>query len=122
MDRREFITNLAFIPFTNDLIKSRKSTETLDLQILMIRALWELSQKANYGMWIHFPRGYFEDDRYHTITKIQLHGVYEKTMRVEFTEHNYRLSEEFDWLDGNIINISKLPEVINVWGKYVANS
>ena len=116
MDRRQFISGLAFIPFTNDLIKSRKDTQTLDLQILMIRSLWELSKKANYGMWIHFPMGYWQGEHYHTITKLQIHGIFEKTILVELTERNNDLSDNFKWLDSNLIHIDKLPEVINFWG------
>lgn len=116
MDRREFITNIAFIPYMDGVLKSRKSTETLDLQILMIRSLWELSKKVGYGMWIHFPKGYWESEQYHTITKLQIHDVFEKHIRVELTPQNHELSESFPWLDGNFIDISKLPEVINFWG------
>lgn len=116
MNRREFLANAAFIPIMDDIIKSRKDTKTIETQRLIIRSLWLLSQQVGYGMWVYFPTGYWKDDIFNTMSKLQIHCVTENGALVNLEEQNFELSKEYHWLNGNWIDFNKLPEVINVYG------
>lgn len=118
MNRREFLSILSFYSETEELLKRRKSTETLDFQILMIRSLHELCLKCNYSMFVVFPYSRYDKryDDWYTTTQLQVLGMSKEGVLLQITEDLEDIQNMFEFVKGNWINFKDLPEVINFNG------
>lgn len=116
MERREFLSNLAFSPFMEKLARERVDTKTQEMQCLIIKALWELSRKLGTLMYCYFPEGFYDEDDWYPSTKLQVITVSETGVTLQTTQESGNLTERFDWLHFNSILFKELPETINFHG------
>lgn len=116
MRRREFLANIAFSPTLDTILRSRENTKTLHKQIEIIKSLWELSEKTNSIMFLTLPFWHFEDGDLVNTIRLQVNCVTDKVAIIQLVENFNEVSISFNWVNGNIVELENMPEVINFHG------
>jgi len=117
MERREFLLQLLNIPTIDYAIDRLGNRNTKELQVLMIKALWELSQKLSTYMYLYIPFGHYYEDNWYSTKKIKVNFVNDEYVLLTNDADLPEIGEMFPWIVANMVKFDKIPEYMNFWGE-----
>lgn len=117
-DRRNFMKALISAPALDTEIKSREKTNTIPLQIELLKAFYKLSRKLKCEYTVTVPYIYrIENDWYSTKT-IPILNMFDNGLILLHIEEMGFIESEHKWITGNTIRFDNpdIPELINFNG------
>lgn len=118
IDRRNFMMSLISAPALDAELKDRKNTNTLPVQLELLKVFYKLSRKLNCEYTVTIPYLHrIEDVWYDTIT-VPIIGMFDYGLILLSIEEIGKLESKYEWITGNSIKFDNpaIPELINFNG------
>lgn len=117
MFRREFLLQILNIPIIDEAIEKLGNRNSKELQTLMIKALWELSEKLSTYMYLYVPFSFHLEDKWYSTKKIRVSFVGDEYAILEMDRDLIEIADKWTWIVGNTVRFDRIPEYFNFWGE-----